>query len=144
MSISTLYNDLGAPLRNIRWSWGAVNPHTHSIFLSVWEDERKKLNDQIDTVRVTAYAQLDPRTDLGFRERINQVDEIISGRRAFLIFCRARSIMDRRRSLAIINSTQLFPVISAFKIDHDVYLQYGTPTNISEFFFSSKNMTFDQ
>lgn len=30
---------LGAPLRNHRWSWGAVSPSTGDVYLRVWDDE---------------------------------------------------------------------------------------------------------
>ena len=39
MKIHSFYTDvLGANLKNVRWSWGAVDPITNRIFLRVWAD----------------------------------------------------------------------------------------------------------
>jgi putative restriction endonuclease len=35
---------LGAPLRNARWSWGAISPTTGQLFLRIWEDQRKTVD----------------------------------------------------------------------------------------------------
>jgi hypothetical protein len=50
--ISTFYRrTLGAPLKNSRWAWGAVNPKTGELFLSVWEDERET-TDTVDRIMI--------------------------------------------------------------------------------------------
>lgn len=132
ISISALYRGLGAPLRNSRWSWGAINHAKRILFLSVWEDEIKQHGER-RLVRVTAHAELDPKTDYGYRERLNHLEAIRDGIKAFLIFCRPISTTDRRRSLSSINSAQLFPVISIEKLGIDEYLEFDTPVPRSDF-----------
>jgi hypothetical protein len=41
---SQLMSYLGAEQRNIVWSWCGVNEKERKVFLSVWEDTRKKRN----------------------------------------------------------------------------------------------------
>lgn len=38
MSISALFEELGAPLNNRMWSWGGVRESDKSIFFRVWQD----------------------------------------------------------------------------------------------------------
>ena len=46
MSISRFFEALGAPLRNIRQSWGAVHQVHNSVYLRVWQEDRKILEDK--------------------------------------------------------------------------------------------------
>jgi hypothetical protein len=46
MSLSTFFTKLGAPLANVRWSWGSVRPDG-SVVLRVWQDRTKKLDDKL-------------------------------------------------------------------------------------------------
>jgi len=132
ISISALYKELGAPLRNSRWSWGAINPLKRTLFLSVWEDQIKLFGER-RLVRVTAHADLNRKTDYGYRERLSHLEAIRGGTQTFLIFCRTKSTTDRRRSLSTVNSRQLFPVTSVEKFDIDDYLEFGSPISRAEF-----------
>jgi hypothetical protein len=38
MTISSLFQSLGAPLANTRWSWGAQRSSDGAVFLRVWQD----------------------------------------------------------------------------------------------------------
>jgi hypothetical protein len=129
MRISALYRALGAPQRNIRWSWGATNPVTKTVFLSVWEDQVLPFEGR-NLVLMTA--PLDPFKDYGYRERLMHVDAIRNGSKAFLIFCKPKSVTERRRSLSTINTEQLFPVLSVETLDGLCYLTFGLPVRRSQ------------
>lgn len=43
--------ELGAPLNNTRWSWGAINKATGQLFLRVWTDEREPVKG-IDCISI--------------------------------------------------------------------------------------------
>ena len=38
MTQEDLFATLGAPLANVRWSWGAVRPADGAVILRVWKD----------------------------------------------------------------------------------------------------------
>ncbi len=42
MSQAELFETLGAPLKNVRWSWGGVRKSDGAVFLRVWQDGTKK------------------------------------------------------------------------------------------------------
>ena len=79
---------LGAPLKNARWSWGAVHPDTGVVYLRVWEGE-------IRTVNGIRYARLGTRlkpgrspSRPGYRERLQHVELVRQGAVVRCILCR--------------------------------------------------------
>ncbi|SAL11403.1 hypothetical protein AWB69_00300 [Caballeronia udeis] len=49
MSISSFFADVfHAPLRNIRWSWGAHNPDTGVVALRLWRDRIRPEHGDIE------------------------------------------------------------------------------------------------
>ncbi len=88
-SISAFFAEiLEAPLRNARWSWGAVHPDTGAVYLRVWEGE-------IRTVNGIRYARLGTRlkpgrspSRPGYRQRLEHVELIRQGAPARCILCR--------------------------------------------------------
>lgn len=52
MTQSAFFAMLGAPLHNVRWSWGAVRPEDGAVFLRVWTD-RMRPRDDVQFVQVT-------------------------------------------------------------------------------------------
>ena len=46
MSRSKLFEKLGAPLRNFRWSWGAVS-ESGDAYLAVWTDQFRRIKEKI-------------------------------------------------------------------------------------------------
>ena len=85
---------LGAPLRNSRWSWGAVSPSTGDVYLRVWDDEFRmvagrrcvRLVDPHDPAQRTGAGRAHP----GAREREAHVQAIRrKGARAFCVILTA-------------------------------------------------------
>jgi hypothetical protein len=63
--ITRFFDDLGAPLTNMQWSWGAVRSDG-AVFVRVWEDEitagRSCYSD--DTVQPTKSSDLPSATNI--------------------------------------------------------------------------------
>jgi len=77
--ISEHFRKLGAPLANIRWSWGSVRARDDAVFLRVWDDQKIKLGER-RFVRLTAYAHfLNKPDDPGWNERLQHVERIKGG-----------------------------------------------------------------
>jgi hypothetical protein len=47
VSQKDLFGSLGAPLANSRWSWGSVRESDGSVFLRVWQDQTRRLEDKL-------------------------------------------------------------------------------------------------
>ena len=50
MSLSGYFRSLGAPLKNYRWSWGAVSP-VGEVNLRVWTDELERYSTGLKRLR---------------------------------------------------------------------------------------------
>lgn len=88
MSISDFYKDvLGAELKNVRWSWGAVDGKANRVFLRVWEDQIKHQKRNEERV-VVGYGRK-RRMSNGRRERYAHLDQIGKGAQAFGVVCLA-------------------------------------------------------
>jgi hypothetical protein len=123
MPISAVFSDLGAPLRNIRWSWGAVNPTSGAVILRVWTDETRKHNGW-DVVRLTNRAHFEGRKSLGYAERTNHIQLLCNGRPGFLFFCEAKESGKIPRRLKSYRADRIFPTGRLCEVDGDVYVQY--------------------
>ena len=81
MTITDLFEQLGAPLRNTRTSWGAVSPT--GVYLRVWVD-------QIRTINGTKHVQLTHKegstSSAGWSERREHVD-LLRRNHAIPAFC---------------------------------------------------------
>jgi hypothetical protein len=123
MPISAVFSDLGAPLRNVRWSWGAVNSKSGAVFLRVWADETRKHNGQ-NVVRLTNRAHFEGRKSLGYAERTNHIQHLRNGRPGYLIFCEAKEPGKIPRRLKSYRADLVFPTGGLCEVDGDIYVQY--------------------
>ena len=89
MTTTDLFEQLGAPLRNNIWSWGAVSP-TGVVYLRVWAD-------RIRTIGGAKHVQLTHNAGStrspGWRERRNHVD-IIQKKHSTRVVCIVCTVRD--------------------------------------------------
>jgi len=88
MSISALFEELGAPLNNKMWSWGAVRESDQSVFLRVWQDGTQRFG-HLPNAYYTWVSDMDENDQsLGAIERRKHIDLIKnSGYKAYMIMC---------------------------------------------------------
>ena len=123
MSISSMFRDLGAPLRNMRWSWGAISPNTGAIFLRVWKDDILKRGDG-DIVRLTNRNRFEGTSSLGYAERVRHIELLRQGAKGYLIFCESESPAALTRKLKSYVSDKLYPTGELCEVNSDVYVQF--------------------
>jgi hypothetical protein len=107
MSLTRLFAKLGAPLKNTRWSWGAVRADG-AVFLRVWEDAERKIDDAWFVV--IGWPERDGVDDrAGYRERCHHVELIVRDKRpCYLVMCRAEDAAAARRTIASFNADEVF------------------------------------
>lgn len=107
MSMAALFEKLGAPLYNIRWSWGAVSEEGN-VYLRVWADEFRKINGK-QTVRVTHHRAFenDPENS-GYKERLEHVAQIGVGAKSLCVLCVAKDPNSHPRELASFDDKTIF------------------------------------
>jgi hypothetical protein len=121
MSISSLFQRLGAPLANNRWSWGAERASDGAVFLRVWQDHKFMEGDR-------SYFQVDRHTPAeigspGLRERLRHIEQIRSGAPCFLVMCRAVDIHVVPRTIQDFDDIDLFVGGDIVERDGAVWVQ---------------------
>lgn len=95
-------NRLHAPVLNARWSWGAFDPSTNTIFLRVWSDEEHDLEGR------RAYRIVDDEDDgepksatrvLSERERAEHIERIREGAASYGVLCVSKEPNTRKRAI---------------------------------------------
>lgn len=85
MSLSVLFQELGAPLVNPGISWGAVRERDRTVLLRVWEDEHIKFPDVSNNyffwIANSEHKNLSP----GYPERRQHLELIRNGYRALMV-----------------------------------------------------------
>src|SRR5437879_2010487 len=114
MTPTDFFNTLGAPLKNVQWSWGARRERDGTIFMRVWQDQVETRNDS-QYVRLTnfqtakKYKEENDREKLGYRERLEQIELVRNGAKCYLVMCIAVDKEALPRTIKEFIDDRLFP-----------------------------------
>ena len=132
MNLSDFFKrKLGAPLGNIRASWGAVRAADGIVFLRVWQDEVVK-RDGGQYVRVAAHSKY-PRDsdDFGWNERLRHIDLIRNNAKCYLVMCIAKDVDANPRAVKDFIDDRVF-VGGAIKDNGDTWIGCGPPVSLDD------------
>lgn len=126
-SLSRYFELLGAPLKNSRWSWGAVRQSDGAIFLRQWEDH---IFEHEGARYVGIWYELAPPpepTDLGARERWEHVKQVKKNGRCFIVIVVAKSPIVTNREIAWFDERQVYPADAPQRIGDHLAVRLGKP-----------------
>ena len=108
MSITRFFDkELNAPLKNSRWSWGAVSVSGGAVYLRVWADEFET-RDAKRWARLTRRAAfVDRPNHPGWLERKEHVLMVVEGAKSYAVVCRAKHPSGSPRQIASFNKKQV-------------------------------------
>ena len=131
MDITDLFKKVGAPLKNDRWSWGAVS-EGGDVYLRVWQDEFRTIDGK-QTVRVTAHKEFenDPK-NLGYNERLKHVDKIRAGAKSFCILCLAKDPNSQPREIKDFDDKEIFVGGELIQDGEDCWLELTQRIKVDE------------
>jgi len=108
--ITSHFNDLEAPLKNQRWSWGSISSHdTEMVILRVWKDEVKE-EDGYSQVLLTSKSKFEGKNKPGYEERKEHIKIFNQFRKGYVVICEAQDIRARSRAIRSYDPTVLFPI----------------------------------
>jgi hypothetical protein len=123
MSLSVFFSRLGAPLRNPRWSEGAVRDSDGAVFLRVWQDE-KFVENRRPYMRLTHCLDYADRPGhYGHQERIRHVQLVSRGAPCYMVMCRTDEPTATPRSLRCFNNLDVFAGAELRKHEGDFWLR---------------------
>jgi hypothetical protein len=122
MSISKLFEKIGAPLANVRWSWGGVRSDD-AVVLRVWQNETKRRDGKL-WAQLTHHQEFVGREkDLGYQERNRHVGLIAAGSACYLVMCEARDIQEVPRVIKCFNDRELFVAREPAEFDGNTWVE---------------------
>lgn len=126
MSQKQLFERLGAPLVNARWSWGAVRNSDGVVFLRVWQDEIKRIDGRL-FMRITDndyFPKHDP-SNHGWLERLRHIDSVRGGATSYMVMCIARDVKAIPREVQSFNRDEVFQGGQLIDTAGDTWLELG-------------------
>ena len=122
MSRSKLFEKLRAPLRNPRWSWGAVSK-SGNVYLAVWTDQFRRIKEK-NFVRLTHNkVSGSKQRNLGYLERLEHVALISKGAKSYCVLCTAKDELESPRRMLDFNRRELLVGGELIKHNGDWWLE---------------------
>lgn len=116
MSISTMFEQLGAPLANIRWSWGGVRPDG-TVVLRVWQNETKRIDGKLCMQLTHHQAFVGRENYRGYQERLSHVEILRTGAKCHMIMCIPKDAKTEPREIKAFIEREIF--VAGDVIEHD-------------------------
>lgn len=131
MSITALFEKMGAPLANSRWSWGGVRKDG-SVVLRVWQNETRRIDGKLH-IQLTHHKEFVGREDnLGYQERNRHTEKIRSGSRCYMVMCEPKSTQTVPREIKNFNESEVFVAGDAVEYDGDLWAPIFDRKSISK------------
>lgn len=120
MNITALFEKLGAPLANSRWSWGGVRGDG-SVVLRVWQNETRRIDGKLH-IQLTHHEVFAGREDnLGYQERNRHAEQIRSGACCYMVMCEPKSTQAVPREIKGFNEREVFVAGEVIEYDGDLW-----------------------
>lgn len=129
MSQAELFETLGAPLKNVRWSWGGVRKSDGAVFLRVWQDGTKKINGK-RYIWISVENPLG--NDLGENERMDHLKLVQAGHPCYLVMCQAVDTSAAPRAIQSFNRTEVFETGDTILDDGHYWIEIRGRVNVRE------------
>lgn len=120
MCISEMFEKVGAPLLNSRWSWGGTR-QDGTIVLRVWQNEARWVNGRAYIQITHNEAFVGKESDLGYQERLFHLEKIMNGAHCFMVMCEPKNPTEVPRQIKAFNERELFRAGSLVRIENDYW-----------------------
>lgn len=133
-SISRFFEEVSAPLVNIRWSWGAVKSDG-SVVLRVWQHEKFKKDQGGKHYYQLTHNELykNRQDDNGYQERLAHVRSIMDGSPCFMVMCRAIDPDAIPRKIGSFDVERVFEGGDLTVHGNEIYVEMVRPIPVVEF-----------
>jgi hypothetical protein len=131
MSITAMFEKIGAPLANSRWSWGGVR-QDGAVVLRVWQDEKRRINDKWHIQLTNHTAFVGNESNLGYQERLQHIAQIRAGATCFMVMCEQRDKLEVPRVIKEFNDRELFCAGELVEQDGDWWVPIADRKPVSQ------------
>lgn len=127
--ISEHFDDLGAPLRNVLNSWGAVRPDG-VVIQRVWADRKQK----VGAAWFRQLLHVSSEHKGGYLERMEHVERLRQGAKGFAVIVTAADPLATPRRIVEYNSGVLVPLGRLLDINGEVWGECLPPVPVADAF----------
>jgi uncharacterized protein DUF3553 len=121
---------LGAPLRNLRWSWGALRSDG-VVILRIWKDQIRVFEGEGTFAQVDRWREVRS-SNPGARERTDHVALIRRGARSLLVMCAAEDVDARPRKVLSYDRGELYQGGRVIERDGIAWIEVGHPVALED------------
>lgn len=137
MSITALFEKLGAPLANSRWSWGGMR-EDGSVVLRVWQNETRRIDGKLHIQLTHREMFVGREVNLGYLERNRHVEQIRTGARCYMVMCEPKSTQTVPREIKGFNEREVFVAGDVIEHDGDLWASIADRNPVSQVWEGSK------
>jgi hypothetical protein len=136
VSLSRFFASMGAPLKNVRWSWGAQRADG-SVFLREWDVHRFTTHGKEYVTVAHSMRPALPR-EHGWRERAKHIQSIKNGAPCFLVMCSAKDFTASPREIESFDTEYLLVGGDVIVNDGRTYVEVVGRKSVSDFLSSAR------
>ena len=131
MNQKNLFELLGAPLKNYRWSWGSIRSD-QVIFLRVWQHETKTINGKEFQRIGYSFRRSQVKPTAGNNERRRHIEAIEGGSQVYMVVCTALDGADGSRRIQSFNQEFVWLGGELLIQGNDVWLEQKEKVSIAK------------
>ena len=132
--LSLLFKRIGAPFKNIRWSWGAMHEKSGLVIFRVWHDTSKKIDGKwfYELSNREWESQFDG-DNAGLNERRKHLSHTLEKGKCFFVICTAEDPEASPRSIKVFTSSRIFVADKVRQIDGDYFVEMSGAIDVKDF-----------
>ncbi|MFM2272611.1 MAG: hypothetical protein RL702_1676 [Pseudomonadota bacterium] len=132
MSITKHFSQIGAPLVNVRWSWGAHGRCGRTV-VRAWKDESidAKGGRYIRLINHAAYEQ--KQSHPGYRERQRHIEGLRQGNPTYAIILEVKDPLAKPRTIKIFDRGGMWELGDLISVEGDDYARLVRYVSLAEF-----------
>lgn len=103
MTMADFFEALGAPLKNVRWSWVARRASDNAVFLRAWKDDCRPDGSSL----LVKISEQESGSRPGWKERQEHIASIDAGCQCFIVMCEAVDVSAVPRAVATFDDRRI-------------------------------------
>lgn len=131
MSIAALFKQIGAPLRVVHQSWGAVRTTGDAVVFRVWQDECR-MQEGRTYMRLSYFEKFPADSqNFSFQERMEHIEKVRNGCGSYMLICVAEDTRAVPRKIRTYHKDELRRGGEIVQIDGDWWLELGPRVSVA-------------
>ena len=133
MTQSEFFKRLGAPLKNTRWSWGALRTGG-ALVLRVWEDRTREFDGRRFAMLTHHSKYANNQGHPGYKERNRHVEEVHASTCCYMVMCQVKDVAATPRQIRSFDQDNVYLGGTLLECEGDLWIEIVRPIPAAELF----------